>query len=470
MGTPKTLLGLAVHAHIQQQMTSGCRKYPLTVRWEIETVSAYAVHLTLILVKIYYQNSKTGETSRDIPTGSSSVVDSAIELNDPQPLPNGFTTAYDILRTRTSSTRAPIEIISTWVKRLADDGISHYWYNTATGEAQWHEPSINGPTAPAKIMTPDEYEDEDAGYQALRKGFSNDVFTHSEMSEDILRRLSVHSDTPETQSLSDTTNLTHFLSNTRHNSARQSATSLQLNPEALAERNAKDLQFHLAPKASETFADLSVVVQRAINEIVEANPSSGGSDPAEAALVMDRVAAVVVAVRNLLYTSGTLAAPLSSLLPQTAEAAESSRSPMIELRPYQRKVTATLSKLVLSARATKSNMGTRNGSSPAFDARVDVDAAELDRAIMVLVSEIQRVSAYGRAKRLHAVFDSPDGIGGVGLGNPGGGLGGHMKALGFVPGDDVIERLVLGRNLVEDLDSFRTEVEDCLRPLENENS
>jgi son of sevenless-like protein len=430
-----------------------------------------ALHLTLASVKIYYRNSKTGETSRDIPTGSGSVVDSAIELNEPQPQQNGFPSAYDILRTRTSSSaRAPAEIPSTWVKRLADDGISHYWYNTATGQAQWHEPSIDGPTVPAKITTPDEYEDEDAGYQALRKGFSNDIFTHSEMSEDILRRLSVYSDTSEAQSLSDATNLTHFLSNTHRNSAHQSATSLQLSPEALAERNSKDLQFHLAPKASETFSDLSVVVQRAINEIVEANPSSGGNDPAEAALVMDRVSAVVVAVRNLLYTSGTLAAPLSSLLPQTAEAAESSRSPMIELRPYQRKVTATLSKLVLSARATKSNIGTRNGSSPAFDARVDLDAAELDRAIMVLVSEIQRASAYGRAKRLHAVFDSPDGIGGVGLGNPGGGIGGHMKALGFVPGDDVIERLVLGRNLVEDLESFRTKVEDCLRPLENENS
>ena len=64
---------------------------------------------------------------------------------------------------------------------------------------------------------------------------------------------------------------------------------------------------------------------------------------------------------------------------------------------------------------------------------------------------------------MHAVFDSPDGIGGVGLGNLGGGVGGHMKALGVVPGDDVIERLVLGQNLIGDLDSFRTEVEDCWR-------
>ena len=31
------------------------------------------------------------------------------------------------------------------------------------------------------------------------------------------------------------------------------------------------------------------------------------------------------------------------------------------------------------------------------------------------------------------------GTGGISLGNPGGGVGGHVKVLGFVPGDDVIE-------------------------------
>ncbi|KAF8319038.1 ras GEF [Clavulina sp. PMI_390] len=416
--------------------------------------------------QIYYLNSKTGETSRDMPSGTGSVIDSAIELSDTTH-EGSFISAYDVLRGRSaSSAGAPSEVPSSWVKRLADDGISHYWFNTATGEAQWHDPTPARqpkPIAPAVTAYNDEFENEDAGYQALRRGFSNDPFP----SMDPARRISAYSEASEAPSFGEAANIPNFLSNSQHTQHPQSSPS-QPSPEVIAERNAKDLQFHLAPKSSETFSDLAVLVKKAINEIVQASPSTNPNDPAEAALVMDRVSAVVVAVRNLLYTSGTLAAPLASLLPQTAEAAESSRSPMLELRPYQRKVTATLSKLVLSARATKSNLSSRTGpGGPAFDARVDLDALELDRAIMTLVQEIQRASVYGRAKRLHAVFDSPDGVAGIGLGNPGGGVGGNMKAFGFVPGDDAVDRLVLGPNLLDDMEAHRLKVEEQLRPLEN---
>jgi len=48
-----------------------------------------------------------------------------------------------------------VEVPSTWVKRVADDGISHYWYDTMAGEAQWHGPSFNVPTALTNITMPD---------------------------------------------------------------------------------------------------------------------------------------------------------------------------------------------------------------------------------------------------------------------------------------------------------------------------
>ena len=358
--------------------------------------------------------------------------------------------------------------MNPWVKRLADDGLSNYWYNTTSGETRWTDPSllrervsgISGAT-PYRIKEEDEL--------VVNSMPADGLYAHAETAEDVLRRLSVFSDTSDVQSLSETVSSplpesTEPIPREDDTATLEASASSQA---AIAESNARELQERLAPGAPENLAALSTAAREALQNVTEAGSSGASSmiltDSMQAAVVMDRVSLVVLAVRNLLYISGTLASPLSSLMPQTVDAAESVRSPLLELKPFQRKVTATLSKLVLSARAAKSNANWPPNDS---GARVDYDAAELDRAVLTFVMEVQRTSAHSRTRRLCGALETIDGVGGVGLGNFGGGVGGHAKALGFVFGDDASERQVLGRNLTVELDAFRSKVNDRLKILE----
>ena len=412
----------------------------------------------VIFLQIFYRNSKTGEESRDLPSGVHSGVQNANNLGRPAVL--GRQTSYDILE-RNSRTVGSATQLTNWVKRLADDGISVYWYNVDNGEISWTEPNTRITRSRSNSQHVFDYKgDIEDGYQALRRGFSSDIFAQDDAADVLLGRLSVDSDVSSAESLdaSFDVDLTPRPVGTNGLSV--------LSQSALAERNTRDLQSKLAPTSSEALATYSNAAREAIREVtaIGSVPFNGydPSSPNHAALVMDRVTEVVLAVRNLLYVSGTLASPLSSLMPQTVEAAESVRSPMLELKPLQRKVTATLSKLVLSARANKTNSAwTPSEAGP----RIDYDAAELDRAVVTFVTEVEHQTAQSRAKRLQGVLESAEGLGGVGLGNFGGGLGGHSKALGFVPAEDPSERQVLSQNLALEIDALRSRISDSLLSL-----
>jgi son of sevenless-like protein len=213
----------------------------------------------------------------------------------------------------------------------------------------------------------------------------------------------------------------------------------------------------------------------------------------------DRVALVVVAVRNLLYVSGTLTGSLPNLGGTAlshghgihhkgagasglngvglngigAGLAEDADWVRQEIKPYQRKVTATLSKLVLSARAVNANPdwpvgGGRAGSS----GRVESDAAELERAVTNFVYQIQRTAASSRAKRLQGVMLPGDGSAGIGVGLIGGGVGGNWKGAGFVPvGDSALgapaggPEIRLGREVVSELAGLKVATEEKMSAL-----
>ena len=224
-----------------------------------------------------------------------------------------------------------------------------------------------------------------------------------------------------------------------------------------AESQARQLQERMLPSRSENVLELSNVAREAISAVVDAvgqQPPLSSPNATQPSLVALRVAAVVTAVRNLLYVSGTLSTPHSALHFSNyrsglmEDVIESGRTPLMELKPFQRKVTATLSKLVLSARAAESNPtwvdGGANGAVSSMT-RVDSDAAELERAVMSFVMEIGRMGtlsadeSIGRVanheKRLKGVLMSSEGLNGIGLGILGGGAAANWKGLGFAPLD-----------------------------------
>lgn len=213
------------------------------------------------------------------------------------------------------------------------------------------------------------------------------------------------------------------------------------------------------------------------------------TDTARIQTMADRVALVVIAVRNLLYVSGTLTGTLPNLGGSGATngslngglgglngvgagLTEDVDWVRQEIKPFQRKVTATLSKLVLSARAVNANpdwpiAGTAN--SMGRNARVESDAAELERAVTTFVYQIQRTAASSRAKRLHGTMLPGEGPSGIGPGLIGAGVAGGWKGSGFVPISESSltggpERR-LGREVVAELANLRLASEERMMSL-----
>jgi son of sevenless len=99
-----------------------------------------------------------------------------------------------------------------------------------------------------------------------------------------------------------------------------------------------------------------------------------------------------------------------------------------QLKPAQRRVTATLSKLVLAALAAQYD--TKSLTSEVSE-RMETDAAELDRALVTFVTEVQRINnliPHEPSKRLYAALLPTN----VGLGLMGAGAAGVWKGFGWV--------------------------------------
>jgi son of sevenless-like protein len=236
-----------------------------------------------------------------------------------------------------------------------------------------------------------------------------------------------------------------------------------------AERIAQSLQQALAPAPAELVTDLSAIARGAIQAVVEnIQSTSGGRRPQEDRRMDELVSGVVLSVRNLLYIS---AAPTGQIppnvLPRSVRDGKPS-SAASPLKPAQRKVTATLSRLVLSARAIQYDAGSTVSETLN---RIEVDAEELERAILSFVLEVQRtqhstpsMADHKALKRLRGVFMTAN----VGLGRVGAGAAGSWKGFGWVSlGDDEAPREVLGTEVVNEVGSLTQELDRDFEALEN---
>ncbi|KZS90545.1 ras GEF [Sistotremastrum niveocremeum HHB9708] len=372
--------------------------------------------------QIYYVNSITGQVSRDLPS------DGDFEAHDPMLAASGLQKHSNVLHDSTPLSQwsnHPIANIGQqrrsttpepWIKRLADDGMSHYYENTETGQVRWDVPSESHPPSPRAHV---------------------DSVVDNEP-----RPLSVYSDDSEVNPL-----LPGDHPSVRKRSPDMITSDEDPNaPELIARR----LQKALLPVQTGDFSDLADASHDAISRVCSAS--------SDVELLHSRVDDVVHTIRRLLFRSGTLLSSSSVKMPHSKD----DDTTYAHLKPFQRKVTATLSKLVLSARATRFNPSFLTSSALT---RVEQDAIDLERAVSNFVYEVQRSqSIHSEKRRSIGALMSEEGAAGVGIGLVGGGSGGNWKGFGYLPIEEGPE-VQLTSDLIDALQSQLTHLNQAIERI-----
>ncbi|KAL5524506.1 CDC25 [Sanghuangporus sanghuang] len=467
--------------------------------------------------QIYYVNTQTGERSRDLPVDISSDAH-----DDPRDMLTASslrpTTRVDLqvshLPRRANGSagggqsgpyRAGFGLAKRsgtpepWTKRLADDGLTYYYFNKITGQIQWTRPiPENGGTGNASGTVPRidttatgvHPNDTHQNSRSYVPGPSSTISGYASTSETMFTeaRLRADSVTSNNQSskrdsvYSDDSDV-HPRDTEAHDRPVRPANGpigLDSNPGLTpAERSALLLQRTLAPPEPESIDSLADAVRDAIIVVMASVDDNGlpkGADHDKE--IEQNVGSVVVVVRNLLYVSCALAGPLPNAFGER-DAGDPTATAVVQqlqqqLKSSQRKVTATLSKLVLSARAARYK---REAVSSEMMIRVEQDAADLQRAVDNFVTEAKK--QYSRnvikqlqqrigRKRLRGVFDLQH----IGLGLPGAGVSGSWKGFGFINVDEGLglpkrslndDTVSEAKTLQESVDSKLTNLVDMLQ-------
>ncbi|KAH7926456.1 ras GEF [Leucogyrophana mollusca] len=424
--------------------------------------------------QIYYVNTQTGQHSRDLPQEADETSDGDLAgLTASQPSSRAGTSAGLGFSAVTESSLAGFGVPKRtgtpepWIRKLADDGMSYYYWNKQTNQVSWTVPEVEGiakkgrgrahtnsSTASSDFLdSPDE---------AVTQNRLRADTIPSQTRRSRARRLSASdpiSDSDDSGLYSpDRSNSPSLIQSANGRPEPFDRQKLSVDQTAdrkpsveltAAEKIAQSLQQSLSPPPPDLVSDLSHLARDAIAAVILKNQQlSGISRRSEQGQILDNlIKTVVVAVRNLLYISAPPSGHIpSSLIPRDARDRRETTASQTLLKPSQRKVTATLSKLVLSARAMEYDSGPAAHETAA---RIESDAEELERAILVFVVEVQRcqneqLGGVG-LKRTQGYFSPVH----IGLGLVGAGAGGSWKGFGWVVLDDTEEapRSILGTDV-----------------------
>ncbi|RDX53355.1 ras GEF [Lentinus brumalis] len=427
--------------------------------------------------RIFYVNTQTGQQSQDLPTEAEGDEEAEVAALSPQASRAGPSAALGLASGNggiqdgagfgiPKRTRTP----EPWVRRLADDGMSYYYVNRLDGQVSWTVPDSGAPPSYTDDGIPRDPiakgSPATSSSSIPRNGSSNGLARDTanplgrlrtrERSDSSIDRLSIHSDDsevyPSRRDRSESTtsvrqagngvgrsNVSSSASSSRSNQAGSAALEL-----TAAEESAKALQEALTPPSPETAVELSNQVRETISTVLRyLRASSNSRRPEQYREVDQLVMKVVAAVRNLLYVTATPSGHVPSHLyprdPRDPRLAAAGQTLQSHLKAAHRKVAGTLSKLVLSALAMQYDPALSASDKPN---RMESDVAELERAVVAFVGEVQfyqeqhalsnTLSRSGGGKRLYGVFSTAN----LGLGLPGGGVGGDWRGFGYVAPDD----------------------------------
>jgi son of sevenless-like protein len=330
-----------------------------------------------------------------------------------------------------------------WTRRLADDGLTYYYLNKRTGEQTWtlpdsaysHPSNVNRLASAASTSSvslsstvSDTSADRDPMYQSTANTSPAQSRRRSPGDRD-----SVYSDGSDIHPAAQDRSVGPTPLQRSIAQARQNGT-LELNA---AEQAAQSLQDKMSPPHPQSVSELIASVQDAITGVIDhAQQSEFVTQSKQADGMSARVSAVVNAVRNLLYIAALPSGQVPSeyTLDEHDSRMIANQSIQTQLKPAQRKVTATLSKLVLSTRTFRSD----SDPSPLDSAgRVEADALELDRALQAFVMDVHRYQRHSRigSKRVLGAFSTDN----IGLGLYGGGAAASWKGFGWVALDEEAE-------------------------------
>lgn len=371
-----------------------------------------------------------------------------------------------------------------WKRVLADDGLSYYFVNTADGSIRSTLPLASTQQLPLVTQDSGPSQTDISPADALshvspaaRAPPQTAVTSGSESD-----RYSVHSDDSDIQpsplALGREMSSSSLRASTSAGPPRPGATQLShslstdLTP---AERSAQELQQALAAPPPDSVNQLAVVAREAIGNVVQYIQTHDNIPSGRYGYELnDRVLAVVYSVRNLLYVSATPSSQITSnLYPRDTRHIRTtppSQALQAHLKPAQRKVAGTLSKLVLSTLAVQYEANHAQVADKPM--RMEGDAGELDRAVVAFVTEVQRFleqnaqsSDANVIKRLYGVFEPEH----VGLGLVGGGAAAGWKGFGWLaleredeaPNRQLsVEVITELRGLVAGIDAKRTMLAD----------
>lgn len=293
-----------------------------------------------------------------------------------------------------------------WVKKLADDGVTFYYFNTVDGRSHWTAPDKHGVSTSSSSLP-------------ARQPDTSGLSVYSDDSD-----IQPFNDIPASRPRPQNGKSRHVAASSAKSEPKYKLALMEL---TASERIAKALQHTLEPSPPSPVTDLSAIAKCSIQAIIKNLRSNGSVRKPEDDEKMDQlVNSTVLAVRNLLYIS---AAPTSqipnNLLPRSGNTRTST-----PLKPAQRKVTATLSRLVLSARAMQYDSGSQLADTLN---RIEADSEELEKAVLSFVLEAQRHQVdQSVPRRLQGVFTTAN----IGMGLVGAGAAGSWKGHGYVLLDD----------------------------------
>jgi son of sevenless-like protein len=338
------------------------------------------------------------------------------------------------------------ELPEPWVRRLADDGMAYYFVNQETGEIRWTAPELDTSSRedlPTRSFAASSHDHNTLEPNRLRTDSS--ASDSQQRDESSINRLSFCSDDsgacvldeertgslPNTQEASS--NGHNELDWARTSSPEKADINNSLVELTSAERSAQSLQQSLSPSTPQPVADLSTTAREAIMAVIGGIRATNFTNLDDSMRLDNLVQEVVVAIRNLLYVSAAPSGHIPSHVipgPREARARRDTTASETLLKPAQRRVTATLSKLVLSARAIQYNSGS---SVAETSMRLGGDAEELEHAVATFIAEVQRsqntqLHSPTTLKRLRGVFSTTH----IGLGLMGAGAAGSWKGLGWV--------------------------------------
>lgn len=343
-----------------------------------------------------------------------------------------------------------------WVRRLADDGLSYFYQNKHDGSVQWtlpetnSAPHTNGHASTAVVLPQNDHAMAiDQRHHSRQQ--SNSTYVRLGSNDGHIANGNVYSDDSDVDPLDRYTGFSKTQRTTSTTLADPpprtvSQITAQPLPSVLtdsdphltsAERLAQTLQRNLTPAPPDPVTALSTVARQSVAAIVTAVQSHDPSArPSSQNLLEDRILASVIALRHLLYVSSPPYGHVPSHLYRKDGPASGPSIPQslqAQLKPAQRRVTATLSKLVLAALAAQYD--TISLTSEVSE-RMETDAAELDRALVTFVNEVQKIHnqmPQPPSRRLFATLLPTN----VGLGLMGAGAAASWKGLGWAPVDSL---------------------------------